>query len=222
MNLSELTTLTVTELALSADNVLVWALIMRRLNVPQRLQRRVLAGGIAIAVIVRVLAIWAGAEAIERYWWVTPLLGGVLIWTAVKVWRGESDEDDGESRLVEWASRIGSPAVAATVGLGLVDIVFAVDSIPASFGISQHPGTIIIANGIALAALWWMYKAVSVLIDRLVYLTRGLVVVLAWLGATMVAAHWLQVPETVNLAVVVGTLTASAVLSLRAGRPAEV
>lgn len=211
MDASALLSTTIAELALSADNAMVWALIMKRLDVPQRQQRAVLAGGLGIAIVMRVGAVVVGAQALERVHWLTYALGAVLLLTAWRVWSSEESDGDGGG-LVRWAKRFGSPAIAATVALGATDLVFAVDSIPASFGLTDDPAVIITANAVALCALWFMYGTVSKLIDRLVHLTKGLVVVLAWVGATMILP--IEVPELVNLGVIVGVIGGSVALSL--------
>lgn len=219
MDVPDLTVVTISELLLSVDNVMVWALIMARLNVPERLHRPVLAAGIGIAVVLRVAAILIGAAALERAAWLSYLLGGVLLLTACRLWRsGDGDGDGSNTATARWASRLGSPAVAAIVALGLTDVMFAVDSVPAAFAITSDPAVIITANTVALAALWSLYGVVSVLMQRLVYLTRGLVAVLGWLGATMLLGDVVTVPHSVSLGVIVSTLAVAAAASLKTSR----
>lgn len=220
MNLTELTSVTFTELSLSADNVMVWALIIRQLGIPAHLERRILAAGIGIALVLRVAAITAGSVALERFSWLTYVLGAVLVWTGVKIARSGDDGDETPGiaeRLSRWFK---SPVTVAVVALGVTDLVFAVDSIPASFGISRDPWVIGIANGIALAALWGMYRVVSSLMERLPYLTHGLALVLVWIGAGMLVHHYVTVPELVNFAVVCGVLGTAAAVSIYATRRA--
>lgn len=212
MNISALLSTTVAELALSADNVMVWALIMQRLDVPARLQRRVLAAGIGIAFVMRVGAVAIGSAALEHMAWLHYVLGIVLLGTAYRVWRSESHATESDGGLARWASKLGSPALAATVALGLTDLLFAIDSIPASFGITHDPAVIITANVVALAGLWIMYGYVSRLMERLTYLTKGLVIVLAWVG--LVTLSPIDVPELVNLGVIISVLGAAVVVSL--------
>lgn len=208
MNTTELLSLTATELALSVDNVLIWALIMRRVGVPVRMHRRAIAAGVVIALVVRAIAIGAGAQAIERFSLLTPMLGAFLVYTAWKIVRG-GDDDESVPGLVTLSRWIKSPVVLAIVALGVVDVVFAIDSIPASFGISSHPVTIVVANGIALAGLWVMYPIVSRLMDSLPYLSHGLAVILAWIGATMLFHDAVSVPEYVTLSVIAVSLVGS-------------
>lgn len=211
MNTADLLSVTVAELALSADNVMVWALIMRQLDVPARLQRRVLLAGIGMAVLMRIGAVMIGAELLERASWLHYVLGIILLVTAYRVWKSETEGHDQDGGVTRWASKLGSPALAATVALGLIDLLFAIDSIPASFGITSDPAVIITANGIALAGLWLMYGWVATLIERMRYLTRGLVVVLAWVGVSTLLP--VEVPSALNLAVIVTVLGVAVIMS---------
>lgn len=218
MDVPDLIVVTTSELVLSVDNVMVWALIMARLDVPKRLHRPVLAAGIGIAVALRIAAILIGAAALERAAWPGYLLGGVLLLTACRLWRSDGSDEVATAR---WAARLGSPAVAAVVALGLTDVMFAVDSVPAAFAITTDAAVIITANTVALAALWSLYGVVSVLMERLVYLTQGLVAVLGWLGATMLLRDVVTVPHPVSLGVIVGTLAAATAASLMTSRAGE-
>lgn len=219
MDVPDLIVVTISELVLSVDNAMVWALIMAQLNVPKRLHRPVLAAGLAIAVVLRIAAILLGAAALERAAWLSYLLGGLLLLTACRLWRSAgADGDDSKAATARWASRLGSPAVAATVALGLTDLVFAVDSVPAAFAITSDPAVIITANTVALAGLWGLYGVVSALMERLIYLTRGLVAVLGWLGATMLLDDVVSVPHSVSLGVIVSTLAAAVAASLLTSR----
>lgn len=218
MHVAELVSCTVTELSLSADNVMVWALIIARIGLPVRLHKRVLAAGIAIALVLRVVAITAGAVALERLSWLTYVLAAVLVFTGYRIARS-GDDETGDSKIIAAASRVlRSPALVAVAALGVTDLVFAVDSIPASFGVTSDALTIGVANGIALAALWFLYGAVSALMERFVYLSRGLAVVMVWLGVTMALQHVYAVPELVTLAVIVAALAVAAVASVAPAR----
>lgn len=213
MNTADLLSVTTAELALSADNVMVWALIMRQLDVPARLQRRVLLAGIGMAVLMRIGAVMIGAELLERASWLHYVLGIVLLVTAYRVWKSETGGHDQDGGVARWASKLGSPALAATVALGLTDLLFAIDSIPASFGITHDPAVIITANGIALAGLWIMYGWVATLIERMRYLTRGLVIVLAWVGVSTLLP--VEIPSALNLGVIMAVLGIAVTASIR-------
>ena len=207
MQLTELTTVTAAELALSVDNVMVWALIIKQTGLPKRLERRAVLAGVGIAFAVRFVAIELGAAALERFAWLHYALAGLLILTGVKITRsiGHGDSDD----VPSWVSRIGSPTAAAIIGLGLTDILFAIDSIPASFAVTSDPTTIVVGNAVALAALWSLYSVVSRLIDRFAYLTHGLAAIMFYLGVSMLT----DVPSAANLAVIASIITGSVVVS---------
>ena len=219
MNISTLISCTFTELALSADNVMVWALIIRQLGISARMERRVLAAGIAIAFVLRYAAITAGAVALERFTWLTYALGAVLVYTGVKIARSADADDDGTPGIADRLSRwFKSPVVVAVIALGVTDLVFAVDSIPASFGITRDANVIALANAIALGALWFMYRVVTTLMDRLPYLQHGLAVVLVWVGIGMLAHHYVHVSELVNFAVIVAVLGIASAYSIASTR----
>ena len=218
MNLTHLVSATFTELALSADNVMVWALIIRQLGISARMERRVLAAGIAIAFVLRYAAITAGSVALERYSWLTYVLGAVLVWTGIGIARSGDDSDDSPG-IAELLTRwFKSPVTVAIIALGVTDLVFAVDSIPASFGITRDANVIALANAIALGALWFMYRVVTTLMDRLPYLQHGLAVVLVWVGIGMLAHHYVHVSELVNFAVIVAVLGIASAYSIASTR----
>lgn len=219
MNATELVSCTLTELSLSVDNVMVWAVIIARIGLPARQHRAVLAAGVAIALVLRIGAIGAGAALLERFAWLTYALAAVLVWTGYRIFRSDDSDDGTDSVVMRVASRVlRSPAAVAVVALGVTDIVFAVDSIPASFGVTRDPWVISIANAIALAALWCLYGVVASLIDRFAYLSRGLAAVMVWLGASMALHSVVAVPEVVTLAVIVATLGAAMLASVVSSR----
>lgn len=212
MNIPELTSCTLTELSLSVDNVMVWAVIINRVDLPAKYHRAVLAAGVGIALILRVVAIVAGADLLHRFDWLTYVLGAVLVWTGYRIARSSEGEESGDGRVMRAASKVlRYPPLVAIVALGATDLVFAVDSIPASFSITRDPWTIGVANGIALAALWSLYGVVSRLIDRFAHLSRGLAVIMVWLGVSM----WVHIPEYVTLTVIVGALGVSMLASIK-------
>jgi tellurite resistance protein TerC len=211
MNTSNLVATTVTELALSVDNVMVWAILLSHIGIPKSRERFVLACGVAAAFVIRFAAIAAGSVALQYLHGLTYVLGLFLIWTGYKVTR-ESGEESGMSRL---ASRFRSPSVAAVVALSVTDVVFAVDSIPASFGITSDMSTIVAANAIALVALWSLYRVVVRAIDRFPYINYGLAIVLAYIGVGMLAHDYVDVPSWINVMVIALTLTAAATFGIR-------
>lgn len=215
-----------TEYALSLDNVFMFLVVLSAFGIPAALQRRVVLIGIALAVVLRLSLIAVGAAAVERFDWLFLVFGVFLIWTGFKTARPDAGEDQ-EPRLVGFLRRLGVPAVAGAVAaLAAVDIMFAVDSIPASFGLSSDPGVIMSANVFALLGLTELFSILSTLMDRLHYLPQGLAVILCFIGSKLIAGFLgFDIPALVGLAVVVGVLAAVVALSLRhrpgAEAPAE-
>jgi len=247
----------VTEYSLSVDNLFVFLLIMARFFVPRELQQSVLMYGIFIALILRAIFIALGAAVIAQYSWVFYIFGAFLVFTAVKLaTEGETDDDEyRENALVRWVSRIVSttpdfhgtklhaivdgkklwtPMLLVLLSLGTTDLVFALDSIPAIFGLTQEAYIVFAANVFALLGLRQLYFLLGDLLNRLVYLSIGLAIVLGFIGLKLVleAMHTnsvpflnggqpfdVPVPSTgLSLAVIVSVLTITTVASLLASR----
>lgn len=243
----------ITEYSLSVDNLFVFLLIMAKFYVPRPLQQAVLMWGILIALALRAVFIMLGAAVIERYSWVFYIFGIFLVITAIKLAReGESDDDEfEENALVRWVARVlpstpdfhgtklrvlldgkrlWTPMVVVLISLGTTDLIFALDSIPAIFGLTQEPYIVFAANVFALLGLRQLYFLLGDLLNRLIYLSIGLAIVLGFIGVKLVleALHTNAVPfinggEPVpvpvpsiglSLAVIVGVLTVTAVASL--------
>jgi tellurite resistance protein TerC len=248
-----------TEYSLSVDNLFVFVIIMSRFAVPRRDQQKVLLIGIVLALVLRGAFIAAGSAAISRFSWVFYLFGIFLIYTAVKLTRnGETDDSDfKENPLVRWSRRVlpmtaryhGSrltargprgrlvftPMVVVFIAIGTTDLIFALDSIPAIFGLTQEPYLVFTANVFALMGLRQLYFLLGGLLDRLVYLSFGLALVLAFIGVKLLleAAAENNVPFInggepiswaphidieVSLAVIIGTLTLTTLASLAKSR----
>lgn len=241
----------ITELSLSVDNLFVFILIMASFAVPSMYVQMLLQLGIVGALVLRFIFIIIGAAAIERFSWIFFIFGAFLIYTAVKlvVKHGEQDkaEDSGivnflEKRLPltseyhdrKFAIRVNgkllfTPMVIVVISLFMTDIVFALDSIPAIFGLTSEPYIVFTANAFALMGLRQMYFLLDGLLDRLVYLSYGLAFILAFIGIklTLHAIHeqGLSVPEIstqVSLAVIIATLAITVLTSLRATKKARV
>ena len=209
-----------TEYSLSVDNLFVFVIIMARFAVPRRFQQKVLLIGIVLALLMRGAFIAAGAALISQFSWVFYLFGAFLVYTAVTlVKNGESDEDDfKENVLIRWAKRalpvsssfdsgrltmvgtagrrLFTPMLIVMIAIGTTDLIFALDSIPAIFGITKEPYLVFTANVFALMGLRQLYFLLGGLLERLVYLNYGLAAVLAFIGVklTMEALHTNQVP----------------------------
>jgi tellurite resistance protein TerC len=223
----------VTEEALSGDNLFVFTIIMSALAVPRQRQQRVLLAGIAIALVLRGLFIALGAAVLNTFSWVFYLFGAFLIFIAYKLIREHGDEQENEIKLAMIVQRLVptvTPMVLALVVIGFADLLFALESIPAIYGLTDEPYIVFTANAFALMGLRHLYFLISGLLARLVYLSYGLAIILAFIGVKLVLdglhghAHRdvPQVPTSVSLAVVVLVLAATAVASLpRRGRKIE-
>ncbi|MDQ2706605.1 MAG: TerC family protein [Actinomycetota bacterium] len=198
----------ITEYSLSVDNLFIFVLIMSAFKVPVIHQHRVLLVGIVIALIMRGVFIALGAAAIEQFSWVFYVFAAILVVTAYKLVRG-SDEDDGyrenaslrllrrvlpvtdEFHGARTTVRIGgrrfvTPMLVVMVAIGTTDLLFALDSIPAIFGLTQEPYLVFSANAFALLGLRQLYFLLGGLLNKLVYLSYGLAVILAFIGAKLV------------------------------------
>jgi tellurite resistance protein TerC len=242
----------VTEYSLSVDNLFVFLLIMTTFGVGRAFQHRVLLVGILVALVMRGGFIVAGAAAVARFSWVFYLFGAFLLVTAWRVIRGEDDseyrenllvrvvrrvlpvtDDFREDRLVvvEGGRRMVTPMLMVMLALGLTDLFFALDSIPAILGLTKDAYIVFTANAFALLGLRQLYFLLDGLLSRLVYLQYGLAVILGFIGVKLVleALHdnelpflnggagisWAPVvPVWLSLTVIVVTLGAATVASL--------
>ena len=250
----------VTEKSLSVDNLFVFVLIMSTFAVPRALQQKVLLFGITFALALRTVFILVGAAAIENFSWVFYLFGAILIYTAwVQARSGGhgEDEDFQENAVLRVVRRILptteeyhsdrmtvrrdgrrfiTPLAVALIAIGTADVIFAVDSIPAIFGLTQETYLVFAANAFSLLGLRQLYFLVDGLLDRLVYLSYGLAVILGFIGAKLVihalhtnelpfvngGEHVTAIPEIstpVSLAVILGTLVVTTAASLARRRP---
>jgi tellurite resistance protein TerC len=199
----------ITEYSLSVDNLFVFLLIMARFYVPRELQQSALMWGIIIALVLRAIFIALGAAVLARYSWVFYLFGVFLILTAIKIAReGETDDDEyHENALVRWVSRVlpstpdfhgphlralvdgkrlWTPMLLVLLSLGTTDLLFALDSIPAIYGLTDEPYIVFAANVFALLGLRQLYFLLGDLLNRLVYLSIGLAVLLGFIGIKLV------------------------------------
>lgn len=197
----------VTEYALSVDNLFVFAIILTAFRVPKPLQGRVVLIGIAIALVLRGGLIAAGAALIHSFSWVFYVFGAFLIVTAVNLARSKAEGGVGEPRSVrilrrvlpmtedyrgtamfarEGGRRLATPLLAVILALGATDIVFALDSIPAIFGLTKEPFLVFTANAFALLGLSELYFLLGAMLDRLRYLGKGLSLILLFIGVKLV------------------------------------
>mgnify|MGYP003335771790 FL=1 len=218
-----------TEYALSVDNIFVFVIILSKLKVAKEKQQLVLLYGILIAILMRGIFILAGAALVSRFTSIFFLFGAFLIYTAVKLVK-ESEEDEADhiehGRVVSFLRKRGaSNFTIALVAVGTTDLLFALDSIPAIFGITKDPYIVATANIFALMGLRQLYFLLQGLMSRLIHLSRGLSIILAFIGVKMIleAAHGLglKTPEIgieLSLSVIILTLTITTITSLAATR----
>jgi tellurite resistance protein TerC len=240
-----------TEYSLSLDNLFIFYVIMSRLAVPPARQQRVLLFGIGLALLLRTVLIVAGVALISRFDWLFYPLGALMLWTAAGLIKGRPGQpQDEHNRLTAWLQRHAEPADAGPghrpvswrdgrlvvapgllliVAIGVADVLFAFDSIPAIFGITTSAFLIVAGNALALMGLRQVYALLIRVLDRLVYLNKGLAVICAFIGGKLVLealrgsgfswavdiAPWLSV--TIVAAVLLITTVAGAI---RPGQPA--
>jgi tellurite resistance protein TerC len=233
----------ITEYSLSVDNLFVFLLIMSRFRVPRQYRQKVLLIGIILALLMRGGFIAAGAEAVARFDWLFYVFGAFLVYTAWKLIGHEDEEAEfsenialrtvrrvlpttdtyhGARLTVHHGRRMVTPMLIVMVAIGTTDLLFALDSIPAIFGLTKEPYLVFTANAFALMGLRQLFFLIGGLLDRLVYLSKGLSVVLAFIGVKLIleALHhdgvsWApEIPILVSLGVIVGTLAITTVLSL--------
>jgi tellurite resistance protein TerC len=204
-----------TEKALSIDNLFVFLLIMTGFAVPKIYQQKVLMIGIVIALVMRGLFIWAGAALIDNFSWIFYIFGALLLFLAYRqaFAHGESDPANGKfMRFVRRhlpvteeyhddkltvrldGKRFVTPMLLVIIAIGFIDLVFAVDSIPAIYGLTEQAYIVFTANAFALMGLRQLYFLIGGLLERLVYLAQGLAVILAFIGVKLVF-HALHVNE---------------------------
>ena len=227
-----------TEYSLSFDNLFVFVLILTRLKIDKQKQQLALLIGILIALVLRVIAISLGKAAIEQFEWVFFIFGAFLIYTAVTLFM-EKSHDDGEeeeeSKIIKWLRAKGlKPFTIALLALGMTDLLFALDSIPAIFGLTQNVYIVITANIFALMGLRQLYFLIGGLMTRLIYIGKGLSAILAFIGVKLVfhafhavnihkVAGW-EIPDitiTQSLSVIVACLVVATVASLLKTRNSE-
>lgn len=223
-----------TEYALSVDNIFVFVIILARFQIERTKQQLVLLLGIIIALILRGGFIAAGSAILERFSSAFFIFGGFLIFTAYKLLTEHEEEEEKkkEDRVVTFLrSKGASTFTIALISLGITDLIFALDSIPAIFGITRDPYIVVCANIFALMGLRQLYFLLQGLLQRLIYLSKGLSFILAFIGFKMIieAFHGIGVHDLlginlphvtieVSLGVIVATLIVTAVGSLTATR----
>lgn len=213
-----------TEYSLSVDNLFIFLIIMAKFGVPRKLQQYALMVGIVMALVMRAIFILLGAAAIDKWSWVFYLFGIFLIYTAIKLAKeslsgdGDEGEDFQENALLRWVEkrfpvtqswsggtklrvvesgkRVLTPMAVVIIALGTTDLLFALDSIPAIFGLTDQAYLVLMTNVFALMGLRQLYFLLGDMLKRLVYLGIGLSVLLAFIGVKLIlhAMHENELP----------------------------
>jgi len=220
-----------TEYSLSFDNLFVFVIILSRLKIEEKSKQLALLFGILIALVFRIIAITLGAAAIKQFEWIFFIFGAFLVYTAVHLFlesSHEKDEEEKESKLISYLSAKGmKPFTIALIALGATDILFALDSIPAIFGLTENVYVVVTANVFALMGLRQLYFLIGGLMQRLIYIGKGLSIILGFIGIKLffhafhaVDIHKIggfKIPDitiTQSLSVIVGVLAIATVSSL--------
>ena len=241
------------EKSLSVDNIFVFTIIFAALKTPKKLQQLALMWGILLALVLRGIMILIGAALIERFEWIIWVFGGFLLLTGVQMLRSGGHASEGEPSAIKLARRfihvnndyneerfwiikagrrVFTPIFLTIAVIGIIDLVFAIDSIPAIFGITLDPFIVFTSNAFAILGLRNLYFLLADAKDRFHYLSAGLAFVLMWIGVKMILPainHDWKVPPLVSLVIVLSILTVSIVASLlrtkrvarKASRPAR-
>jgi tellurite resistance protein TerC len=217
----------ITEYSLSIDNLFIFIIILTRLKIAKSKEQLVLLIGIIMALVLRGIFILLGAAVVERYTWVFFIFGAFLIFTAFKL-QSEGDHEWKEGKLILWLKARGSSQFTiALFALAFTDLVFALDSIPAIFGLTKDPYIVFTANVFALMGLRQLYFLIGGLMNRLIYLTKGLSIILGFIGVKLIieafhgvdihvifGLHIPTIQTQFSLAVIMGTLIITTIASL--------
>jgi tellurite resistance protein TerC len=218
----------ITEYSLSVDNLFIFILILARFKIDKTRQQLVLLIGIIMALILRGIFIALGSAAISRFSWVFYIFGAFLLFTAYKLISESGEKEWKEGKLITWFRKKGaSPLTIVLVAIAFTDLIFALDSIPAIFGLTKDPYIVFTANAFALMGLRQLYFLLGGLMNKLIYLTQGLAIILGFIGVKLIieAIHGggthkilgVEIPEIstqFSLIVIVGTLVTTTIASL--------
>ena len=218
----------ITEYSLSVDNLFIFILILARFKIDKTKQQLVLLIGIIMALILRGIFIALGSAAISRFSWVFYIFGAFLLYTAYKLINESGEKEWKEGKLITWFRKKGaSPLTIVLVAIAFTDLIFALDSIPAIFGLTKDPYIVFTANAFALMGLRQLYFLLGGLMNKLIYLTQGLAIILGFIGVKLIieAIHGggthkilgVEIPEIstqLSLIVIVGTLAITTIASL--------
>jgi tellurite resistance protein TerC len=220
----------------AGHKIVVMVLIFEYFRVPKTCQHRALFYGILGALVMRGLFIAAGSAIVSRFSWVLYVFGALLIVTGIRMAMKGDDEFDGEQNrivrtvrrylpisadyhgknffTIENGRRIATPLLLVLILVEFTDLIFAIDSIPAIFGVTTDPFIVFTSNIFAVMGLRSLYFLLAAVVDRFHLLKYGLAVILTFVGLKMLTEHWIQIDITMSLAIILGVLTISIVASL--------
>jgi tellurite resistance protein TerC len=224
------------EKSLSVDNLFVFVLLFRSFAIPPALQHRVLFWGVLGALVLRGSLIMAGVALVHRFHWVLAVFGAVLVYTAFKILFHEDEEDrsPADSALVRWVAktlpmtsklegahffivregkRLATPLLLALIAAETTDLIFALDSIPAVFAVTDDPFLVFSSNVCALLGLRALYFVVRGALARLRYLKPGLAAILSFVGLKMLLFKWIELPTGTSLLIIGGILSVALIVS---------
>jgi tellurite resistance protein TerC len=224
------------EKSLSVDNLFVFVLLFRSFAIPPALQHRVLFWGVLGALVLRGSLIMAGVALVHRFHWVIAVFGAILVYTAFKILFHEDEEDrsPADSALVRWVAkklpmtstlegahfiivregkRLATPLLLALIAAETTDLIFALDSIPAVFAVTDDPFLVFSSNVCALLGLRALYFVVRGALTRLRYLKPGLAAILSFVGLKMLLFKWIELPTGTSLLIIAAILVAVLVVS---------
>jgi tellurite resistance protein TerC len=228
----------VIEKSLAIDNVFVWGLLFAAFAVPKRYQHRVLFLGVVGALAMRSVMIIGGSALIKEFAWILYIFGAFLVYTGIKMFiqrnehfnldkskfykwlraklrMTESIEDESFTKRVNGV-RYFTPLFLVLVMVEFMDLVFAVDSIPAIFAVTEEPFLVFASNALAILGLRSMYFLIADLMDKFKYLKEGLSIILVWVGAKMIISHALfKIPTWVSLVVITSVIAISIIASFK-------
>ena len=218
----------ITEYSLSVDNLFIFILILARFKIEKTKQQLVLLIGIIMALVLRGIFIALGSAAISRYTWVFYIFGAFLLYTAYKLINESGEKEWKEGKIISWFRKRGaSPLTIVLVAIAFTDLVFALDSIPAIFGLTKDPYIVFTANAFALMGLRQLYFLLGGLMTKLIYLSKGLAIILGFIGTKLIieALHGndihkifgVEIPKIYtqfSLTVIIGTLVTTTIASL--------
>ena len=228
----------VIEKSLAVDNVFVWGLLFTAFAVPRRYQHRVLFLGVIGALAMRSVMIVGGSALIKEFSWILYIFGAFLIYTGIKMFIQRNEHFEVEkSKFYQWLKkkvrltdsienenftvvkngvRFFTPLFIVLVMVEFMDLVFAVDSIPAIFAVTEEPFIVFASNALAILGLRSMYFLIADLMNKFRYLKEGLSIILGWVGVKMIVSHALfKIPTWISLLVITAIITISIVASFK-------